>query len=175
MLEAQVLKQKLENNIERDRLQSLIAKMESHVSQQRKQIEQDRWDVQQHTAKLTAQQNAFEEERTSTLLKLETERERLEQAKEKFLSEQQDILSRCYEERRSVASEKASLSVLQQKALEREKRDKQYGLQVSTPTIIITVQPKLFKNRHCNVSSSTVYTKLMYVCHVTFQKVFVYY
>ena len=130
VLEAQLMKQKSENNTERDQLQSLIAKMESHVSQQKKQMEQEKWQLQQDMAKLTAQQNAFEDDRTTTLMKFETERERLEQAKEKFLTEQQEILSRCYEERRSITSERAGLSVLQKKALERERRDKQLSIQV---------------------------------------------
>jgi len=124
------MKQKAENNSERDQLQSLIAKMEAHVSQQKKQIEQDRWQLQQDTGKLTAQQKAFEEERTSCLLKLETDRERLEQAKEKCLSEQQEMLSRCYEERHAIAAERAELTVIQKKAAEREQRDKQLSLLV---------------------------------------------
>ena len=49
---------------------------------------------------------------------------------EKFLSEQQEVLSKCYEERRSLAAERAELSVLQKKALEREKRETQKSLQV---------------------------------------------
>ena len=49
---------------------------------------------------------------------------------EKFLSEQQEVLSQCYEERRSLAAERAELSVLQKKALEREKRETQKSLQV---------------------------------------------
>ncbi len=42
-----------------------------------------------------------------------------------FLSEQQDVLSHCYEEQRTLASERAELSVLQKRALEQE----QTGLQ----------------------------------------------
>ena len=49
---------------------------------------------------------------------------------EKFLSEQQEVLSKCYEERRSLAAERAELSVLQKRALEREKRETQKSLQV---------------------------------------------
>lgn len=49
---------------------------------------------------------------------------------EKFLSEQQEVLSQCYEERRSLAAERAELSVLQKRALEREQRETQKSLQV---------------------------------------------
>ena len=40
------------------------------------------------------------------------------------------MLSQCYEERRSLAAERAELSVLQKRALEREKRETQKSLQV---------------------------------------------
>ena len=49
---------------------------------------------------------------------------------EKFLSEQQEILAQCYEERRSLAAERAELSVLQKRALEREQKETQKSLQV---------------------------------------------
>ena len=49
---------------------------------------------------------------------------------EKFLSEQQEVLAQCYEERRSLAAERAELSVLQKRALEREQRVTQKSLQV---------------------------------------------
>ena len=49
---------------------------------------------------------------------------------EKFLSEQQEVLAQCYEERRSLAAERAELSVLQKRALEREQRETQKSLQV---------------------------------------------
>ena len=40
------------------------------------------------------------------------------------------MLTQCYEERRSLAAEKAELSVLQRRALEREQKEKQRSLQV---------------------------------------------
>ena len=40
------------------------------------------------------------------------------------------MLSQCYEERRSLATERAELSVLQKSALEREQRETQKSLQV---------------------------------------------
>ena len=49
---------------------------------------------------------------------------------EKFLSEQQEVLAQCYEERRSLAAERAELSVLQKRALEREQKETQKSLQV---------------------------------------------
>ena len=40
------------------------------------------------------------------------------------------MLTQCYEERRSLAAEKAELSMLQRRALEREQKEKQRSLQV---------------------------------------------
>jgi len=40
------------------------------------------------------------------------------------------VLKQCYEERRSLAAEKAELSMLQRRALEREQKEKQRSLQV---------------------------------------------
>ena len=40
------------------------------------------------------------------------------------------MLTQCYEERRSLAAEKAELSMLQRRALEREQKEKQRSLEV---------------------------------------------
>ena len=45
MLEDRLSRQQAENEVERGRLQSLIAKLEAHVAQQSRQIEQVRNDV----------------------------------------------------------------------------------------------------------------------------------
>ena len=49
---------------------------------------------------------------------------------EKFLSEQREVLTQCYEERRELAAERAELSMLQRRALEREQKETQRNLQV---------------------------------------------
>lgn len=129
-LEAQLTKQKAENDSERERLQTLIAKLESHVSQQNKRIEDESWQLKQDKIRLGTQQSAFENERSSYLLKLETERDKLQQSKEKLLVEQKEILSQCYEERKSLAAQRVELSVLHKKALEREQWNKQASFQL---------------------------------------------
>ena len=93
-------------------------------------LSQERWQLQQEGGRLKAQQAAFEEERVASLRKMEEDRDQLQQAKEKFLAEQQEVLAQCYEERRSLAAERAELSLLQKRALEREQRDTQKSLQV---------------------------------------------
>ncbi len=124
-----------ENETERGRLQSLIVKLEAHISQQNRTMEQERWQLQQDTARLKAQQTAFRGERTATISKLEEDRDQLQSLKEKFLADQQEILARCYEDQRVVNSERAELAVLKQRAEEREAREKQREMKVFTAVV----------------------------------------
>ena len=125
-----MLRQQAENSAERERLQSLIAKLEVNISQQRKQIEQERWELQQEGNHLKVQQKAFEEERISFLRRIEEDKETLQQAKERFLTEQREVLTKCYEERRTLASEKAEVTVLQKRMQEKEQLASTKNLQV---------------------------------------------
>lgn len=129
-LEERLLRQQTENSAERERLQSLVAKLEMHISQQRKQIEQERWELQQESNRLKIQQTAFEEERMSSLKRIEEDKDHLQQAKERFLSEQCDVLSKCYEERRALASERAEIAVLQKRMQEKEEMESKKSLRV---------------------------------------------
>ena len=124
------MRQQAENNAERERLHLLISKLESHIAQQSKSIDQEKWQLQQDTSRLKTQQTAFEEERVLFLRKMEEDREQLQQAREKFLLEQREVLGKCYEERRRLASERAELEVVKKRAKEREERDSQRSLQV---------------------------------------------
>ncbi len=101
VLEDRLSRQQVENKQERERLQTLVAKLEAHISQQGRQIEQvgllqfltvsllswvrgvlqERWQLQQETSRLKAKQTAFEEERSAFLRRIEEEREQLQQAK----------------------------------------------------------------------------------------------
>lgn len=49
---------------------------------------------------------------------------------EKFLTEQQQLLSQCLTERHSLATERAQLTVLQRKASEKEHREAQRNQEV---------------------------------------------
>ena len=124
------MRQQAENSAERERLHLLIAKLESHTTQQSKSIDQEKWQLQQDTSRLKTQQTAFEEERASFLRKMEDDREQLQQAREKFLLEQREVLGKCYEERRRLATERAQLEVIKKRAKEREETDSQKSLQV---------------------------------------------
>ena len=107
-----------------------MAKLEAHISQQSKTMEQERWQLQQQAARLKTQQASFQEERAVGLSRLEDERAEFHAARERFLVEQQEILGKCYEEQRLVSAERAQVSVLKKKAEEREVREKQISHQV---------------------------------------------
>ena len=50
--------------------------------------------------------------------------------------EQREVLAQCYEERRSLASERAELSLLQKRALEREQRESKKSIQVGPYSLL---------------------------------------
>ena len=129
-LEERLVRQQAENSAERERLHLLITKLESHIAQQGKTIDQEKWQLQQDTSRLKTQQSAFEEERASFLRKMAEDREQIQQAREKFLSEQREVLGKCYEERRRLATERAELEVVKKRARERDERDSLKSLQV---------------------------------------------
>lgn len=101
-MEERLIKQQLSNDLERDKLQKLIIKLEAHISQQSWQIEQvgivakpfnltssiwcrsvtqERWQVQQEVAKLRAREVAFEDERSNALKGFRQGQEELQKAK----------------------------------------------------------------------------------------------
>ncbi len=122
------------NETERERLQSLVAKLEAHVSQESRSVEQERWQLQQQASRLKAQQTAFQEERAASLGRTEEDRAQSHAAREQFLAEQQGILAKCYEEQRLVAAERAQASALKKKVEERENKEKVISDQVYAGT-----------------------------------------
>ena len=124
------MKQQAENSAERERLHLLISKLESHIAQQSKTIEQEKWQLQQDGSRLKMQQSVFEEERAAFLSKMEEERDQLQRSREKFLVEQKEVLAKCYEERRSVATERAEMEILKRRLKEQEQRNSQKSLEV---------------------------------------------
>lgn len=130
VLEERLVSQQAGNEAERERLQGLVAKLEAHISQQTKSVEQERWQLQQQSVKLKAQQTSFHEERMATMSKLEDDKMQFHSAREQFLGEQQQILSKCYQEQHLVASDRAQVSLLKKKAEERELREKDASNQV---------------------------------------------
>lgn len=80
-LEERLSKQQKETEIERQLLQVLVGKLEAHLSQQSRLMEGERWALQQETTRLRAREQALEQERITSLAKLEDERRALAETK----------------------------------------------------------------------------------------------
>ena len=143
-LEERLVRQQADNSAERERLHLLISKLESHAAQQGKVIDQEKWQLLQDTSRLKIQQTAFEEERASFFRKMSEDKEQLQLAREKFLSEQKETLVKYYEERRRFLDEKAELDVAKKRFKEREQRDSEKSSQVRDIIIYyIRVLPRM--------------------------------
>jgi hypothetical protein len=77
---------------ERQKIIELTTKLEDHIYQKDKEIEQRMWELTQREGKLTAQQTAFNEERQRSLMKIEEQRSQVQKMKEQLLREQQEII-----------------------------------------------------------------------------------
>lgn len=58
-----------------------MGKLEAHLSQQSRLMEGERWSLQQETTRLRAREQALEQERSTSLAKLEDERRALAETK----------------------------------------------------------------------------------------------
>lgn len=112
------------NDEERQRLQTLISKMEVQLREQTKQIEQDRWKLSQQENKLKTWQSSFEEERKLSTEQFYNERQQLSVSRDEILNEQRVIMKECYEEKKRIAAEKSQLMLLQKEILETTKNDR---------------------------------------------------
>ena len=130
VLEERLLHQQVENEAQRSRLQDLVAKLEAHISQQSRYAEQERWTLEQESARLKAQQMAFRKEQVCELHRLEENRESLQKSRELFLAEQQEMLGRCYEEQRALSIGREEVTQLKRKAEERDVLSRQISEQV---------------------------------------------
>lgn len=124
------MSQQVENDAEHGHLQGLLAKLEAHMSQQNRSVEKERWTLQQDFARLKAQQDVFRKEQASGLSWLEENRESLQQSRQQFLAEQQEILTRCYDEQRAIALERMEVARLEKVAGERDMMSRQMTEQV---------------------------------------------
>ncbi|KAK1330813.1 hypothetical protein QTO34_008751 [Cnephaeus nilssonii] len=115
---------------ERSRLQEVIGKMEAHLSEQSRLLEQERWRASAEQSKAESTQRALEEQRKVTAQQLAMEREELERAKSALLEEQKSVMHKCGEERRRLAAEWAEFFAQQKLSKERAEREVERALQV---------------------------------------------
>ena len=69
------------NSQERVRLQSLITKLELQLTEQTRDVEQERWRLRQEESRLKSMQEALEEEKTTLAVTIAKERGQVEKAK----------------------------------------------------------------------------------------------
>lgn len=127
-MEVRLTKQQLSNDLERDKIQKLIKVLELHVSQQNRQIEQERWQIQQELATLRARETAFEDEKSTELRGIREGHEELKRAKEKLLAEQTSTLMQFLEQKKQIEAEKAQVLMIQEKILQKEQKDAERDL-----------------------------------------------
>ncbi|XP_031567504.1 fas-binding factor 1 homolog [Actinia tenebrosa] len=120
-LQERLAKQQAENDEERARLQGLIAKMEVHMREQSRQVDQERWRLTQEDSRIKALQSALEDERRITMEQLAMERADVQRAREELLREQKRITTELQEERRNISMERARLSSAHREILTKEK------------------------------------------------------
>ncbi|XP_066919700.1 fas-binding factor 1 homolog [Clytia hemisphaerica] len=112
-LEAKLHSQETSNEDERQRLQSLVSKMEIQLREQTRQLEQDKWKLVQDENRIKAMQTALDEERRMVQQQLANERHHMASSREEMLAEQRRIIAECYEEKRKLTEERNELSAMQ--------------------------------------------------------------
>nr|XP_058970698.1 fas-binding factor 1-like isoform X2 [Pocillopora verrucosa] len=120
-LQERLLRQQSENDEERTRLQGLVAKMELHMREQSRQVDQERWRLTQEESRLKAVQAALEDERRITMEQLSLQRAEVQRARDDLVREQRTAMGQIQEERRSLATERAQLSSAHRDLISREK------------------------------------------------------
>ncbi|XP_068673186.1 fas-binding factor 1 homolog isoform X2 [Montipora foliosa] len=120
-MQERLLRQQSENDEERARLQGLVSKMELHMREQTRQVDQERWRLTQEESRLRALQAALEDERRITMEQLSAQRAEVQRARDDLVREQRTTMSQIQEERRALATERAQLTSAQRDLISREK------------------------------------------------------
>ncbi|XP_068761352.1 fas-binding factor 1 homolog [Montipora capricornis] len=120
-MQERLLRQQSENDEERARLQGLVSKMELHMREQTRQVDQERWRLTQEESRLRALQAALEDERRITMEHLSAQRAEVQRARDDLVREQRTTMSQIQEERRALATERAQLTSAQRDLISREK------------------------------------------------------
>lgn len=111
---------------ERTQVQTLLAKLESEMRQQRTQLEQRAWQHSQAEVRLAAQLEALEAERTQLAEQQSEERADLQQQREALLTERRATAADLQAQRHALATERAELKALRRTLEQRERRQGSY-------------------------------------------------
>ncbi|WAQ95521.1 FBF1-like protein, partial [Mya arenaria] len=118
MLQDRLNKQQDDTEQERQRLQELVARLETQIREQTRMLEEERWKVKQEQSRLQGLQNAMEDERRSWNDHQARERMNMEKSREALLEEQKTTLSQLHKERQALAEEQVQFNMKQKLARE---------------------------------------------------------
>lgn len=111
-------------------LLGLISRMEIHIREQSRQLDEDRWKVSQGESRVKAMQVSLDDERRMTMEQLAAERAEIRLAKEELLAEQKRVVIQQQEERRALALERAQLATTHKEFLARDHQKAVNSIQV---------------------------------------------
>ncbi|CAF1250114.1 unnamed protein product [Adineta ricciae] len=108
---------------ERKNLQDLIARLEVHLSEQTKLVEEERWKALQAQKRMEAEKDALSSEQRIFMEKIARERTEIQRGKDQLLEDQKVTLASVYESRSQLAGERAKVEALQKTFQEQKHRD----------------------------------------------------
>jgi hypothetical protein len=111
---------------ERTQVQGMLAKLEVEMRSQRTQLEQRAWQHSQAEARLAAQQDTLEAERNQLVEMQAHEREDLQAQRNALLAERRATAADLQAQRQSLAQERAELKLQQRNFEVRERRQAAY-------------------------------------------------
>ncbi|XP_048575704.1 fas-binding factor 1 homolog isoform X2 [Nematostella vectensis] len=128
-LHDRLVRQQAETEEERTRLQGLIAKMELHLREQTRQLDQEKWRLSAEEARVKTLQNSLETERRMTMEQLAEERADVQRLREEFMREQQRVTLHLQEEKRALSTERAQLASTHRELMTRERHKTDTSIQ----------------------------------------------
>ncbi|KAG7158759.1 Fas-binding factor 1-like [Homarus americanus] len=111
--EAQLATSRAESEGERNRLNTLIQRLENTLMQQGSEVEKERWRLAQERMKMEMERQAMTEERKHLRISTETERQNLASARESLMSEHRSLLQSLNRQKQELASQQANLGIQQ--------------------------------------------------------------
>ncbi|CAF0907100.1 unnamed protein product [Adineta steineri] len=108
---------------ERKNLQELISRLEVHLSDQTKLVEEERWKALQAQKRMEAMQDALNGEQRLFTEKISRDRSEIQRSKDQLLDDQKLALASIYESRSQLAEERAKVEALQKSFQEQKHRD----------------------------------------------------
>ncbi|KAI3384804.1 hypothetical protein SNEBB_006342 [Seison nebaliae] len=123
-------KEKSEIQIERNKLQETVQRLEVHLSEQTKLLEDERWKCLQETRKSESMRNALDEERRLLLVEIDRKKEQLDRFQENLLQEQKHAMLMIENRRQDVYLEKDKATEIRERIEKESFAEKRERLQI---------------------------------------------